>query len=392
MYVALANLTNGGLCGGSRKYLEVLAPLLARHSGVSRLDLFVPPQAVDGLRRNLTLNWESWKPGDMAQGFRGLRSELRSRRPDVVFIPNARWLDCGPIPVVAMVRNMEPLAVPFGENPWLEALRTLARRWVTKRACRKADRIIAVSQFVRNYLTARWYLSAAKISTVYHGVDVPEVGAETRPPAALNQLSQPFLFTAGSIRPYRGLEDAIAAMPEIRRRCGDLLLVIGGETDPAMQHYRRRLERLAESLGCANSLVWCGKLSQTEMAWCFGQCKAFLMTSRVEACPNTVLEAMAHACVSVSTDCQPMPEMYGETAFFYHPKDSRQLAEQVHTALNLPADQRRARQDAARRRSGDFSWQRTTDETVRELLIAAGRTGLLSPNLPKSVDEGRHAA
>lgn len=379
MYVALANLTNGGLSGGARKYLEVLAPLLACHPSVSRLDLFVPAQTVDGLRQNSNLNWESWKARDVAQGFRGLRSELLSRRPDVVFIPTARWLDCGPIPVVAMVRNMEPLAVPFAGNPWMECLKTVGRRWVAKRACRNADRIIAVSHFVRDFLTSRWLLPADKIATVYHGVDVPEVDAECQPPAALSQLSEPFLFTAGSIRPYRGLEDAVAALPEIGRRCGNLPLVIGGETEPAMQHYRHGLERLAQSLGCADRLVWCGKLSQPEMSWCYRKCEAFLMTSRVEACPNTVLESLAHGCVSVSTNCPPMPEIYCETAFYYRSKDSSQLAEQVCAALALSADHRRARQEAALRRSGDFTWHRTTDDTVRELLVAAGRTSDVSP-------------
>lgn len=373
MHVSVVNLTNGGLSGGARKYLEVIAPLLARHPNVSRLDLFVPPQALDGFRRGSPLNWQSWEQKDVMRGFRDLRSELRARNSDVIFIPSARWLDCGPIPVVAMVRNMEPLAVPLGENPLMETFKTLARRWVAKRACRKAKRIIAVSRFVRGFLTTRWHLFSDKVATVYHGIDIPVVTTEVRPPVLLRHLSQPFLFTAGSIRPYRGLEDAIAAMPEIQRRCGDRFLVIGGETEPAMWHYRRRLERLAESLGCTDRLVWCGKLSQSEMAWCFLQCEMFLMTSRVEACPNTVLEAMAHACVSVSTDCPPMPEMYGETAFFYSPKNSRQLAEKVHVAVTLSADQREARKAAARRRACEFSWQSTADTTVRELLVAVGR-------------------
>jgi len=378
MHVALANVTNGGLSGGSLKYLEVLGPLLSRHPAVSRLDLFVPPQAAKGLKQNSSLNWESWNPRDVTRGFRGLRSELRIRRPDVVFIPTARWLDCGPIPVVAMVRNMEPLAIPFGENPWLEAIRTLARRYAARRACRKAERVIAVSNFVKEFLTSRWRLPASKIATVYHGIDAASVDYGVQRPAALEPSSKPFLFTAGSIRPYRRLEDAIAALPEIGRRCGDLPLVIGGETEPAMRYYRRRLERLAESLGCADRVVWCGKLSQAEVAWCFSRCAAFLMTSRVEACPNTVLEAMAHSCVSVSTDCPPMPEMYGETAFFYRTNEPRQLAEQVHAAISLSAEQRQARRASTLRRAGEFLWQRTADDTVRELLVAAGRTMKLS--------------
>ncbi len=374
MYVALANLTNGGLSGGSRKYLEVLAPLLANHPAISRLDLFVPPQAVDALHKSTRLDWESWMSNDVARGFRGLRTELRKRRPDVVFVPSARWLDCGSPPVVAMVRNMEPLVVPFAGNPWLETLRTLARRWVARRACRKADRIIAVSNFVKDYLVHDWRLPADKVATVYHGIDLPGGDDEHRCPAALGELTRPFLFTAGSVRPYRGLEDAVGAMPGIVQRCGDVSLVIGGETEPAMQPYRNRLQRQAEALGCADRIVWCGKLSQPEMAWCFRQCQAFVMTSRVEACPNTVLEALSHSCISVSTNCPPMPEMYGETAFFYAAGDSDQLGTQVQAALGLDVAQRYALQTAAHRRAAEFSWQRTMENTVHELLIAAGRS------------------
>lgn len=374
MHVVLANLTNGGLSGGSRKYLEVLAPILARHPAISRLDLFVPPQAVEALHKSTRLECESWLHNDVSHGFRGLRREILKRRPDVVFIPSARWIECGSAPVVAMVRNMEPLAVPFAGNPWLETLRTLARRWVAKRACRKADRIIAVSNFVRDFLVDTWKMPTEKIATVYHGIELPKSDDDTRRPQGLLDHNHRFLFTAGSVRPYRGLEDAVGAMPQILKSRSDLSLVIGGETEPAMQPYRNRLQRQAEELGCADRILWVGKLSQPEMAWCFRQCEAFLMTSRVEACPNTVLEAMSQSCLSISTTSAPMPEMYGETAFLYHAGNSEELARQVNAALGLDAAQRSGQQSAARRRAAEFSWQRTMEETVQQLLLAAGRT------------------
>lgn len=375
MYVALANLTNGGLSGGSRKYLEILAPMLLKHPAISRLDLFVPPQTIDALHKATHLDWESWMHCDVTRGFRGLRAELQKRQPDVIFIPSARWIDCGPSPVVSMVRNMEPLAVPFAGNPWMEQLRTLARRWVAQRACKKSDRIIAVSDFVKDYLVGQWRMPADKVVTVYHGIDMPGSGDVVARPKSLAELNCPFLFTAGSVRPYRGLEDAVGAMPEISKQFGDMMLVIGGETEPSMQPYRNRLMRQAETLGCANRILWCGKLNQAEMAWCFQHSQAFLMTSRVEACPNTVLEAMSHSCISVSTDSPPMPEMYGATAFLYKAGDSRQMASQVVTALKLDAAQRYARQAAARQRATEFSWKRTVERTVEELLIAAHHQG-----------------
>jgi len=382
MHVVLANLTNGGLSGGSRKYLEVLAPLLAKHPAISRLDLFVPPQALDSLHKSTRLDWESWTHSDVARGFRGLRTELKKRRPDVVFIPTARWLDCGSAPVVAMVRNMEPLAVPFAGNPWLETLRTLARRFVARRVCRKADRIIAVSDFVKNYLVGNWRLPADKVSTVYHGIDLPTADAELVRPVGLAGHSRPFLFTAGSIRPYRGLEDAVGGLPEILQRFRDLSLVIGGETEPAMRPYRQRLQKQAESLGCADRIVWCDKLNQAEMAWCFRHCQAFLMTSRVEACPNVVLEAMSQSCISVSTDSPPMPEIYGTAAYYYAAGSSSQLATQVCQALSLDAGERYLQQLAARKRAAEFSWLRTMESTVQELQIAAGKT--VSPREQKA--------
>lgn len=374
MYVALANLTNGGLSGGSRKYLEILAPMLANHPAISRLDLFVPPQALDDLNSRIRLNWESWTHSDVTRGFHGLRTVLQQRRPDVVFIPTARWLDCGPAPVISMVRNMEPLAVPFAGNPWMETLRTLARRWVAKRVCRKSDRIIAVSNFVKDFLVKNWRLPADKIATVYHGIDLPCDSDDVRRPRSLNDLTQPFLFTAGSVRPYRGLEDAVGALPAILHRHGNVSLVIGGETEPMMQPYRNKLQRQAEALGCADRIIWCGKLSQPEMAWCLKQCQAFLMTSRVEACPNVVLEAMSHSCVSVSTSSPPMPEIYGDGALFYQAGNCTQLAEQTIAALRLDVASRCALRTAAFRRATEFSWQRTMETTVRELQIAAGIT------------------
>ena len=371
MYVALANLTNGGLSGGSRKYLEVVTPMLANHSKISRLDLFAPPQAVAGLRATTGLPWESWSSRDSQRGFRELRSELRARQPDVVFVPSARWIDCGS-PVVAMIRNMEPLAVPFAGNPWLEAIRTLARRWVAKKVCRKADSIIAVSDFVREFLVEKWRLKPTKITTIYHGIDLLDNKVEIQRPAALAGLTKPFLFTAGSIRPYRGLEDAVGALPAVLQQRRDLVLVIGGETEVAMLPYRHRLQRQAESLGCADRILWCGKLSQTEMSWCFRQCGAFLMTSRVEACPNIVLEAMAHSCLSVSTNSPPMPEMYDATALYYSAGDCNEMANQIQSVLSLDSKQRQSLQAAAKRRASDFTWEKTVDETVAELLRTVG--------------------
>jgi len=128
--IAIVNLTSGGLSGGYLKYLVNLVPLLRQDPRVTKLDVFVPegvllPAHCGSLRM--------WPKRDGAAGFPTLRGTLASLAPDVVFFPTARLVDCGAIPTVVMVRNMEPLLVPFGGNGWRESLRNLARARVAHR-------------------------------------------------------------------------------------------------------------------------------------------------------------------------------------------------------------------------------------------------------------------
>ena len=96
---------------------------------------------------------------------------------DVLFVPTARTVQCPGVPRVTMMRNMEPVTVPFTGNTVAESLRNMARAVAARRACRSADRVIAVSDFVARFLRDRWRISATSIATVPHGVE-PSLPAE----------------------------------------------------------------------------------------------------------------------------------------------------------------------------------------------------------------------
>jgi glycosyltransferase involved in cell wall biosynthesis len=106
------------------------------------------------------------------------------------------------------------------------------------------------------------------------------------------------------------------------------------------------------------------------MGWCYHHCRAFVMTSRLEACPNVALEAMAHGCAIVSTDNPPMPEMFGasgETAEFYPAGTAEALAERLVAMAEWTPETRAERCEAARRRAAQFSWPAAAQKTVDEL-------------------------
>ncbi len=366
--LAIVNLTGGGLSGGYATYLRHVVPRLRAHPRVSTLHLLMPPGAsLPGLEGETA----TWPAGDARRGYAWLRAHLRGLEPDVVFIPTARWLDCRPAATVVMVRNMEPLTVPFGGNSLAEAVKNLVRAHAARVACRRANRVLAVSRHVEDFLTSRWRISPGKVGLVYHGAEpaAPEGGAVR--PAALDALGPAdFVFTAGSIRPARGLEDLIRAMAVASASGPTPALVIAGRPDAGTRACAGQMRRLADRLHVAPRVVWAGQLGPPEMAWCFHRCAAFVMTSRAEACPNTALEAMAHGCQVVSTRQPPMPEFFAGAALYYEPGDPADLARQIAHAVTAAPEEQGRRRAAARARAQSFRWHDTVERTIEELARA----------------------
>lgn len=364
MKVFIVNLTNGGLSGGYRNYLQKLISLLYANNNITHIDIFVPPHTTD-LKTCGENRWFSWPDRDHRKGFPWLKMRIKEIAQDVVFIPNARWIDCGKTPVVTMIRNMEPLTVPFGGNPWKEVVKNIGRAYVAKRACKKATRVIAVSKHVKDFLHKRWSIELGKIATVYHGIETPNM-LETIPvPSCLkNEEKGQFLFTAGSIRPARGLEDIIHALGMHHAKGLNHKLVIAGGIDPGMEKYKHKLEKMSDKLGIASQIIWAGSLSSPEMSWCYCNCSVFIMTSRAEACPNIALEAMAHGCVCISTKTPPMPEFFKNAAVYYPPKDGKALAEVIQTVLTWDNNQRKVMSEKAKKRAAAFSWDVCAEKTV----------------------------
>ena len=374
--VAWVNLTNGGMSGGFRKYNENILPRLAADPRFTRLSVHSPADMPD-VTVPPNCDEYRWPTHEFLRGFPTLRRQIAARRPTIVYVPMHRYVNTNGIPLIVMYRNMEAATQPWGENGIAEALKNVARRIDARRAMRRAAGVIAVSQFVADFLRDEWHIDPGKTRLIYHGVAEDHV--EPRRPAAV-PADVPFIFTAGSIRPFRGLEDLIegaALLPEALRH---YRVVIGGRLEGRVRAYYNRLLERSRELGVNDRIIWAGMLQQDEMVWCFRNCMAFAMTSRVEACPNTALEAMNQGAACVATTNPPMPEFFGDTAKYYPAGDGGALARSLG---ELVAD-REARvrlQEAGRERMRRFTWRDTYDRTADFLLeIARQSRGALAPN------------
>lgn len=368
MNLLIALPVRRGLSGGSRKYLAELVPRLRQNPVIKRLAILVPqslgdevpqmePDAVVAFfGKQGTINWIENRLSN---------SLFRSFHPDVVLTLTCRLVAVKGVAHVIMFRNMEPPLVSFWKNPFLESVRNIARLYAARRACRQADGVIAVSRFVKDFLIHRWRVPSFKVAAIYHGVEC--IGDDFITCASGWNERSPFLLTAGSIRPARGLEDLLQAIAKLASLGWRLSLRVAGAVDPGMDRYYYRLRRLAASLGVAAQVEWLGGVPRDELRQLMLGCNTFVVTSRAEACPNVVLEAMACGCSIISTLQPPMPELLGEAALYYPPGNSEILADQIlraHQETGMATQQRRR---AALFRARSFSWDRTATETVQFL-------------------------
>jgi len=370
--IAIINLTGGGISGGYKKYLKNILPRMSRHHEVESI-LCASPKSLDvsswfeGLNNVIFVDCKPFNIFGKKDSY--LVRRLDEFHPDVIFIPTERGFQYRQVPTVCMLQNMLPMAKIKHYNMH-EKIRKNIQKIIARKALKEAQRVIAISGFVKNFIQSEWQIPEDKISIIYHGVSLPQDKELIIPAAVPVQWEGKFIFTAGSIEPYRGLEDIIFALKRLRQDKRDIKVLVAGTSPPSMMSYYKKLQGVVDQLGLQENICWAGMLNEQEMAWCYNNAQAYIMSSRVEACPNTALEAMLYGNIIISSAEPPMPEFFGKYAMYYEVGDIEKLADYMFDAVHFPSTQRDSLSQAVKRRALDFSWEDTVSKTMIEFKIA----------------------
>ncbi|MGC9976319.1 MAG: glycosyltransferase family 1 protein [Syntrophales bacterium] len=376
MKIAIINLTSGGMSGGYRKYLREVLPRLAMAPDIDTI-LCAYPDSIN--RRDILLNSDNieyvpYTPGLTIRSVkRQLFKRLKTFGPDILFFPSARCFRFGDIPVVIMIQNMEPL-VQIEGTPLIDKVINFARKKEAIRSMKKSTRIIAISEFVRQAAIGRLGADPAKIEQIYLGATQLCSNDAKKPPIVPESWGGHFLFTAGAIRPGRGLEDLVSAMKSLETVSHIFGLVIAGNVDKRMDNYKKQLVTFLDDRRLADRVIWTGTLTEQEMSWCYKNSMIFVMTSRVEACPNIAIEAMAHGCVCIASDNDPLPEIFDNGALYYSAKNGEELAKKIVRITASGHCQAQAMSHQAINRSIKFSWEKCAAQTVSVFKSMCGTT------------------
>jgi glycosyltransferase involved in cell wall biosynthesis len=252
----------------------------------------------------------------------------------------------------------------FPELLQKETLESLERHMTRELAV--ADAVICVSESTRRDLLDFYEIDPSRVFAIHSGVQ-PEAGlavsrsrgleAEHRETPRPRDPETPprYILFVSTIEPRKNLGVLLDAFSRLDYD-GELVVVgkVGWKSEDIVPRLRAPRVRHLDYL------------EPEKLAELYAGAELFVFPSIYEGFGFPLLEAMAHGVPSIAARSSSLPEIGGDAALYFDPRDARELEALMQRALT----DRALRDDLAARgraRAAEFDWARAAEQTLAVL-------------------------
>lgn len=204
----------------------------------------------------------------------------------------------------------------------------------------KGERVIAVSQFVKEHILSTYTIDPAIIRTIPRGVDFNVFDAQKLIPDRIQQLTKswglfdnfsPVILCPGRISRIKGqhvLIEALATLADLPFLC-----IIAG-TDDGHEDYREELEQRIRARGLLGKVRIAGSTQFMAEAYTLSHL-VVVPSIQPESFGRVAIEAQAMGKLVIATDHGGARETIvpNETGYLVPPEDAQMMAEAIRFAL-----------------------------------------------------------
>ena len=251
-------------------------------------------------------------------------------------------------------------------------LRERGMRVLVPLAARRSERVIADSASTRDDLVELLGIDGRRIDVVPLGLgavrrEEPMTERELR--ARLNLGERRIVLSLSAKRPHKNLAALIGAIARLPAEDRPVLVLPGYPT-----WHEAELRERAEAAGVSADVRLIGWISGEELEGLWSMAEAFVFPSLYEGFGLPVLEAMARGVPVACSNTSSLPEVAGEAALLFDPRDEAQIADAL---ARLLADSELCGRLRAlgRERAKLFSWERAARLTLASYSRALSSSG-----------------
>jgi glycosyltransferase involved in cell wall biosynthesis len=239
----------------------------------------------------------------------------------------------------------------------------LSKGWIAQSRYRRADRILANSQWVAEQAIASG-ANRDKVRVVYEGAEIPTPITPAQRAHARQRWGvaegAPLLGCVGVLLPDKGQEWLIRALLEVRKDFPDARLLLAGDGSS-----RHELEKLTNELKLSRAIIFAGFVKDVESV--YAALDAFLLPSFFEAFNNSLLTAMAYEIPSIAFARGALTEIIEEekSGLFVSGPEVSEISAAIKRILSDPQLARTLGQAARVRVAENFTAGQMVEGTLK---------------------------
>jgi len=215
---------------------------------------------------------------------------------------------------------------------------------------KRAEKIITVSNFVKQQIIETFKVSESKVEVIYNGVSdtIYREKDKSKIDKILKKfnIKKNFFFYVGNAYPHKNLENLILAF-ELFNKNQEYELVLAGKED---FFYKR----LKSEYGKILNLKFLGSCSDEELCSLYSLCEAFVYPSISEGFGIQIIESLKSRAKIVCSENTVFPEIAGKYALYFNPFSVSSIAENLYKVSQI--DTKNFFKDFADSFLEKFSW------------------------------------
>ena len=279
--------------------------------------------------------------------------KLRAAKIDVLHVPHLN------IPIlyrgrlVVTIHDLTHLKFPQFLPGKLHRLYFKFMFWL---ACRKASKILTVSENTKRDIIDRFNIAPNKITVTPLAAGEEFVRRDKSDVSYLREkygipADKKIILYVGNLLPHKNLSALLKALELLENEC---CLVIAGKIFEG---------RLKLDLN-RQSIIRAGFVTPQELVDFYNLADVLALPSLYEGFGLPVLEAFACGTPVACSRASSLPEAGGEYAFYFDPLNERDIAEKILEAINAKQEPQELRNYALQ-----FSWEKTAKQVADAISI-----------------------
>lgn len=247
---------------------------------------------------------------------------------------------------------------------WREELAARVLFFLHKRALRRADIVVAISQETKQSAIRLFGVPAERVAVVPLSYMPLVEHVEALP------VPEHFFLFAGVLKERKNVAGIIRAFSFFARSEGTYELLIVGKQTGA---YAESLPQLARELGVKDRVRFLGYVTDSQLAYLYSKARALVFPSFIEGFGMPVLEAMHAGLPVITSNRGALAEVAGDAALLVDPARPEDIA----TAMRrIAADVSlcKALREKGMLRAAEFSWRKTA-RGILEVMENVTHTG-----------------